>query len=308
MKTKNLQKILLVLILAISVVACGKNGEPGMSFSDANMSMEEDWAPMEEGGEAEAKLATEDLVGGNQQSVRKDEVQNGLSEVQRKIIYTGNLRMQVESIETTHRNVLGMLDKYGAYVSADNIDNSYGWQENTMTIRVPKENFYDMLAAVEKEAVFIDSKNVSASDVSEEYYDLKTRIGNKKAAEAQYLEVLKKAKTIAEILEVQSYLNNVREEIERMEGRIKYLDSQTSYSTLTVTFWQDKEVEPRKTPSFWDKAGKGFGHGWEGLMGFLVGVITLWPLWLIGIGIFFLIRWIVRRAKEKKTPPPAPKA
>lgn len=298
----TLKKILLFAVLAFAVVACSQESDANYAPTDAPYA-EEALSDLVSNMATQSK--SEEGSYGTEESLEQavEEPKGGFD---RKIIYTGNLRMQVEDIEVTHKNVLAMLDKYGAYVASDNVDNSYGWQENTMSLRVPKEKFYDFLAAVEKEAIFIDSKSVNASDVSEEYYDLKTRIENKKAAEAQYLEVLKKARTIAEILEVQNYLNNVREEIERMEGRIKYLDSQTSYSTLTLTFWQDKEVEPRKTPSFWNKLGDGAGNGWDGLMTFIIGMVTVWPLWLIGIGLFILIRWIVRRSKARKTPPPSP--
>ena len=174
---QKLKKILLFALLSLSIVACADQSNSDFGMPETGMEMDDDW-----GGVSNTADKLEDAFAEMEEATETPSIEQGSKEgnmgkdgtaYKRKVIYTGTLRMQVESIEETHKNVLTLLDNYGAYVSSDNIDNSYGWQENTMTIRVPREKFYDLLAAVEKEAVFIDSKNVNANDVSEEYYDLK---------------------------------------------------------------------------------------------------------------------------------------
>ncbi len=71
--------------------------------------------------------------------------------------------------------------------------------------------------------------------MTEEYIDLEARIRTQQALEAQFLEIMKGAKEVSDALQVQRELANVRTEIERVEGRRRFLESQTSLSTIKVT-------------------------------------------------------------------------
>src|SRR6202011_3293944 len=81
----------------------------------------------------------------------------------------------------------------------------------------------------------VRQEKISGQDVTEEYIDVEARIKTKKALEAQFLEIMKQAHKVSDALEVQSELANVRTDIERMEGRRRYLDNQSSLSTISVT-------------------------------------------------------------------------
>ncbi len=78
------------------------------------------------------------------------------------------------------------------------------------------------------------SKNISADDVSEEYVDLQIRQDNKQAYAVQYRKLLKRAGSIKDILEVQEKLRHIESGIDRINGRLKFLDDRVSYSTLDV--------------------------------------------------------------------------
>jgi hypothetical protein len=98
-----------------------------------------------------------------------------------------------------------------------------------------------MLDDLDALALVPESRNVTATDVTEEYVDLDARLGVKRALEARYLQLVQSAATTGEALEVERSLSAVREDIERIEGRRRYLASRVELSTITVTL---HEPEP----------------------------------------------------------------
>ncbi len=105
----------------------------------------------------------------------------------------------------------------------------------------------------------VSTEKVTGQDVTEEYVDLEARIRAQRAVEEQYMAVLKEAKTIPDILAVQQKLGEVRTEIERAEGRRRYLESQTSLSTITVHVARHIEAVDASGPGFGRSIGEA-GH------------------------------------------------
>lgn len=218
------------------------------------------------------------------------------TEVQRKIIKTANLEMEVGDLKQSRIALNKLLKKFNAYVSDEKL-NEWDYRLNDeITIRVDAESFDSLLNHVSNLAVHIVSKHIKQSDVTEEYIDIKTRLENKKKVEQQYLELLKKAKTIDEILQVSERLRTIREEIEAKEGRLKYLNSQISLSTIYLTMFQ--YTSKSNYPGFGSKIVKAFKGGWEGIQIFILGLIYLWPFIII---ILLTVWFIVRYRKRKKT-------
>ncbi len=214
--------------------------------------------------------------------------------ISRKIIKTANLEMEVEDIKQSRLALNKLLKKFNAYVSDEKVNEWDNRLNDEITIRVEAENFDSLLNHVSGLAVHIISKHVKQSDVTEEYIDLKTRLENKKKVEQQYLELLKKAKNINEILQVTEHLRSLREEIEAKEGRLKYLNSQISLSTIYLTMYQ--YINNSAYPGFGSKLVKAFKGGWEGIQMFILGLIYLWPFIII---VLFII-WLIIRYRKKK--------
>jgi hypothetical protein len=103
-----------------------------------------------------------------------------------------------------------------------------------LVLRVPTEAFGAALQELRALGRGAGREQVSGEDVSEEYVDLDARIRTERALEAQLLEILKSTKAVTEMMEVHGRLATVRGEIEKMEGRRRFLDSQTSLSTIRL--------------------------------------------------------------------------
>ena len=290
------------MLIALMLGACAKNGGDQGNDNLTNaflneMAKEMDAAESEEmSGEGTNAMILP-------ASLEEPGSASSIPKAQRKVIYSGSMSLQVKDLDETHKKVVAKVDDMKGYISEDVVDNSYGYQNNRMTIRVPKEQFYPMVSWLEENALYVESKQLNANDVTEEFVDLSARLKNEKEAEETYREILKSAKSISEVLEVQRYINNIREEIEATEGRLKYLSDQTSYSTLTLSFYEDKEVMHGRPKSFGEKVAERLGYGWEGLLNFILGILTVWPLWLFlaafGFGLRFLIKRLMRKSKAK---------
>ena len=220
---------------------------------------------------------------------------------EKKIIKTARLNLEVSDYSAKKQLVLKMIQQFGAYASSDNEENSAYRQGTDMVIRVPAASFDTLVNSICTVAKFIHSREISATDVTEEFIDITARLKNKRAVEAQYVDLLKRAKNISEILEVEEHLRVIREEIESREGRLKYLTSQVGYSTINLSMYQAFS-SPEYKQSFFDKVADALGGGWSGFVSFIIGLLYIWPFLIIfALVVWWLLRWRRRRAAKRKS-------
>lgn len=227
---------------------------------------------------------------------------SGTEQVTKKVVKTGGIDFQSENIAIDYKKIQNLLPKYKAYIENENQSKSSQRINYNLTIRVPS-NIYDTLySSLSNLAFRLDNRYSNIEDVTARYYDLKSRIKNKKLLEQRYAELLQKASVIKDILEIEKNLNEVRTDIERLQGQFNYLSKQVNLSTINLSFY---EVLPYVYDS---SQRKGFGarifsaldNGWQGFLSFLVGLTTLWPFVLLIIGGLYLFRKIRKTWRKKK--------
>ncbi|MCZ7372153.1 MAG: DUF4349 domain-containing protein, partial [Candidatus Methanoperedens sp.] len=99
--------------------------------------------------------------------------------------------------------------------------------------RIPQKNFYSAVEQIESLGT-VRSKEIKGQDVTEEFIDTGARLGNLEKQENRLSEILKMANTVKDVLEVEHELERVRGEIERLTGRLNYLNQSVEMSTITV--------------------------------------------------------------------------
>ena len=216
--------------------------------------------------------------------------------IERKLIVMGNVRFRTGDLKKTNEEVLKLVEKYKGYIASQNESNSEYSIDQTIEVRIPSKDFTTFLKDIDKQSEHFDYKNINTQDVTEEYIDVEARIKTKKELEARYLEILKKANSVKEMMEVEAQLNQVRAEIESIEGRLKYLQNQTSFSTLTINFYQ----LTTKFQGFGYRFGEEVKQGWNGFIGFLLVLVRLWPFLFIVLPIVVLVMKWWRKRKLKK--------
>lgn len=132
-----------------------------------------------------------------------------------------------------------LVDARGGFVASTDTTNPGRPSEAVVVVaRVPSAQFASFLDGVRSVGTPI-RETVSGKDVTEELVDLGARLRAQRAIEAQYLQILSQAKSVPDLLEVQKKLGEVRGEIERAEGRKRWLDDQVAFSTFHVTLRKD---------------------------------------------------------------------
>jgi hypothetical protein len=191
----------------------------------------------------------------------------GADALQRKIIYTAEVQLIVEKFNSIPAEVEALAKRFAGYVAGSTVTGLPGRpRSGQWTIRVPVDRYEEFLAAVQKlgevHRVSTDSK-----DVSEEYYDLESRIRNKKREETRLLELLADATgKLEEVLSVERELARVREEIERMEGRVRVLDNLTALTMVKLTVNEIKDYVPEQAPTYTTRVRR----AWSGSIDTLV--------------------------------------
>ncbi len=236
-----------------------------------------------------------------------DKSQAATAAVERKIIRNADLNLEVSNPTESQRRIASVAEARGGFVitsdATQRADNDQTRPELTIkiTVRVPAAQFNAALDEIRGAANRIMQEKITGQDVTEEFIDLEARIRTKRALEAQFLEIMKQAKTVTDALQVQSQLAEVRTEIERLEGRRRFLENQASLSTIIVTMQSPTPIV--STSGFYFSVKQAFRDGVD-----LAAVITLFLIraliTLLPVAIFIflplalLVRYLIRRTRR----------
>lgn len=149
----------------------------------------------------------------------------------------------------------------------------------------------------------LTSKHVNAQDVTEEYVDLNIRLENNLAYLEQYQSILKRTKSIQEVLEVQEKIRRIEEEIDSKKGRLKYLNDNVKYSTLTLEISELISREMTNKPNFGRRVANAFNTGIQGFLNFTIALISLWPFILLILFLYLVRKPLLQIINKRKINP-----
>ena len=225
-----------------------------------------------------------------------------------KVISDAQLEIEVETgkFQSAFDQTLLLAGRYGGYVvgSGSQASGEEGtMQSGTIAVRVPAVSFSRALSDAAKLGE-VKNRQVRTQGVTEEYVDLQARITNSQAHVRALLDLLARAKTVDEILQVQQVLAQAQQQLEELQGRLRYLDEHTSYSTITMAIYETGVVVT--PPGEWGitKAFKDALHNLVGAVNAIVrGLGVLIPvlvvLGIIAYVVYRIWRGAVRRRRER---------
>src|SRR5688572_1348292 len=179
---------LLFALLTLLLVACGQAGTPGSSGGPPAAPEE---APRQPGQPPE-----------------------------RMIVRNGRIELTVGDVPAAVESIGAVAGQVGGVVLTSNVREQDGQPFATLALRVPSARYDEAMRELRRLAVKVGAESSEAEDVTEEFADLALQVRNLEATEAQYLELLKRATAVQEILDVQQRLGEVRTQIERLKGRM----------------------------------------------------------------------------------------
>ena len=158
-------------------------------------------------------------------------LENGTeSSPERKIIKTGSLSYEVENLSEAEEKISLWLEDLGGYIS-----NTWTNRNNmNVTVKVPASRFDEAMNSTGSFGILL-SRSISTEDVTENFYDLETRLESRRILQEKLTGYLKDAKSISDLLEIERQLNDVTSEIESMEKQFRRLSNQIDFSTISIS-------------------------------------------------------------------------
>lgn len=249
-----------------------------------------------------------------QQKVALTDVDNvGVSAeaAERKIIRNGELTLEVASTTDVQHRVGSIAEANGGFVvtseskQRDSVDPAQRTLDIKLVVRVPSPQFGVTFDAIKKLASNTPQETISGQDVTEEFIDLEARIKTQKALELQFLEIMRGANKVADALEVQRQIADVRTDIEKLEGRKRFLENRASLSTITVNIQAPKPVIAVTSTGFGhelrEAVSESIGTASDIVLGFTRFVIVMLPILIfVVLPASLVARYLVRRAKRMR--------
>lgn len=295
---KSSRKILIysVAVLALAAVVAGymflSGGNSFKDYDNYDYAVEESFVP----------TSPQASLGGRSANLSVADQAPGDDGV-RLILRNGSLSMVVDNVKNASKEISDYVIEKGGFVVSSNVSKGDVEVYGDISVRIPVDDF-DSGVVYFKEMGEVTSESVYGQDVTEEYVDLSAQLGNLQATEAQFLKIMDDAKEIEDVLAVQRELSNVRSNIERLEGRVKYLTESARLATLTIYL----STDPGSLPVLdgdeqWKPLGV-FKDALRSLIGFAKGFanFVIWiAVYIPAILAFALIFWgVVRLVNRKK--------
>lgn len=291
-------------------VAQNKADAPAASYNGGYAYDAEMEAPMEE------EYQKEELEEPSPTDGEPDTELPGFAES--KLIYTCYLTIQTTAFDETVNNIHDLIGKFGGFIASEsrNDNDSYWYRtgyvktnatlSERLTVRVPAENYYAFLDAIEGNGKII-SKDMNVENISRQYADTETTIKSLETQEQRLLDMMAQCETVEDMITVEARLSEVQNELKMYRNRLSGMDTDVAYSTITMNIYEVLEYTPDKEPvkvqTFGDRLKNTLKETGEGFMSFLEGflfiIISALPYLLIIAAIVVLIIWLVRRNRKK---------
>jgi hypothetical protein len=229
--------------------------------------------------------------------------------LERKIIRNANLTVEVTSPGDSQHRIVSIAESHQGFVVTSEAtqraseDRTKPEMTVTLSVRVPAAQFNQVMDEIRAVGARVIQEKVTGQDVTEEFMDLEARIKNQKALELQFLEIMKRAGKVDDALSVQRELAEVRTEIEKLEGRRRFLENQSSLSTINVTLQPPTQIV--NATGFWYSVRSAFSDGFDvaaDIILFLIrAIIALLPIMvLIVLPLAVLIKLGLRVVRRRR--------
>ncbi|MFO0799317.1 MAG: DUF4349 domain-containing protein [Gemmataceae bacterium] len=236
--------------------------------------------------------------------------------VDRKIVYTAQLDLVVKSLDAADKQVDELLAANGGrLVSSESRGDAGSKRTATYKLEVPSGKFRTFMSGLRPLGV-PERDKVDSDDLTDEFVDIQIRVKHLKAEEENLLKLLtERARSVEESLAIRRQMLPIREQIEKAEGRQKYIEARAAFSTVTLKLREEANYVPPTAdppptpPTFGDRVAATFGSSWSllvavgewiALVGVAVGPWLPFVLPLVFAGV-----WVSRRRTAGRATPPA---
>ena len=290
----------IVLLLIGGLASCARKAPPPEPMGPPPEMMESEGAVYDEEVLAEATVAD-----AAKESRAVGPSASGVAHAasERKLIRTAELSLtHLEDVEKTVGEVEKIAREAGGFVGSTSLSRyEDGGQHGSVTVRVPVAKFEQVLSKL-RELGRVECISTNVQDVTAEYVDLEARIRNAKREEQEVLKLFDRGGKLADIIQIEKRLSEVRETIERYEGSMRVMRDQVELSTITVQVYQKGEAAVPESRGY--DIAYHFRSATRSLVLLLQGVFTF-ALYFVMVGWVFwlplgLLIWFIRRRRRAR--------
>ncbi|MEP7146300.1 MAG: DUF4349 domain-containing protein [bacterium] len=234
----------------------------------------------------------------------KPVAENIPSSMNRMIIKSGNMNIEIDKFDESEKKINEEVIKVNGYItnSHSSLDAS-GKKQGVIEVRIPADKYDAFIQSISSVGKVMLQK-ISGNDVTEEYIDLDARQKTQKELEKRLLELLSvKTARLTDVVEVEEKLSAVRENIERTEGRMRFLKDQSAFSTLSINLFEPSLLQTSSGGGFFYEIGQAFKKGLTGftevLSGLVIFMVAVTPLLFLAMVLFFIIRKILLNRRKR---------
>jgi hypothetical protein len=296
MKTTRQPLTAWLCVAALCVVAiAGCSGPRGIAAAESPASSPSDQLRSEAPAPEDAKQT--DKAAGQAAST------GGLANLpqERMVIKNATLVVSVRDVSSAFVRAIQLAETNGGYVQSSTQSQEEGDRAD-LTIRVPPHGFLPLIASLEALGA-PSSKTISGEDVTEEYYDLSGELENQVQVRGRLFQLLKQAAKVTDAIAVEEQLERIGANVNRIKGRMKYLETMTGMATVSVSLYSDARPATEGFIS-WASIGHGFFRAAQILVGVLFAILQVLvvaiPLAAIGGALALGIRQVVRRVQIRQ--------
>jgi hypothetical protein len=154
----------------------------------------------------------------------------------RKLIRNATAELEVASFDESIQKITAFAAEEKGYIATTSSEKQEnGKLRGEIVVKVLPDNLDRFLGKL-RGIGELKNQALTTEDVTKAYFDTESRLKNARLMEQRLIEILKtKSKDVADLLEVEKELGRVREQIETMQGELKFMDSQVAFATVTIT-------------------------------------------------------------------------
>ena len=299
--------LLLALLMALSLCACGSSGQTASTTEAATY----DAAPMEPESNASRSsgFAAMDAVGVSEEYDSDTASSDVPDENPEKIIYSADATVETTEFDKTLEELAALIKEYGGWVQSSSINgaNYYSISRGSSynrsadyTIRIPSDKFQTVMGTLSTLGN-VPYSYTYTENVSSQYYDVQSRLTAYKTQETRLLEMMEKAQTVEDTITIEEKLTELQYKIDSLQSSLNNWDRQVNYSTITLNVQEVGEYTEQQAVTisygqrllnaFTDSL-KGVGRFFKNLLVFLVSAL---PALAILAVLFFALRPLFRK-------------
>ena len=291
---KKLTAWILTLCVLLSLTACGGSSKES--------------AAMQYAMEAEEAPAAMDTASNGTLTESGSTGSTALPE-SRKWIITVDMSVETDDLDTLQAALDEKISALDGYVEDQSVYNgsSYAsrrYRNANLTVRIPAENVDKFTDEVDGIANVV-SNNLRREDITLNYVATESRVKALETEEARLLELMEQAETMADLLEIEARLTDVRYELESHASQLRTYDNQINYATIYLFIEEVQEYTPVEEPTLWERISTGFKNSLKGLgeslQDVLVFIIVAAPYLLVYGGIALVIILVIRKTRKNRT-------